>query len=77
MTLLAAPKIVRFPAIVEPAASAIQDRVFDDENPTCCKTGIDIATNGTLLTNWLDRMLVPIMLTVELGEPRASNGKIV
>ena len=50
ITLLAAPKIVKFPAIVLPAARAIHVIALVYEKPESCKIGIDIATNGTLLT---------------------------
>ena len=33
ITVLAAPRMVKFPAIVLPAASAIQDIVSDEEKP--------------------------------------------
>lgn len=46
ITLLAAPKIVKFPAIVLPAARAIHVTALVDEKPESCKIGIDIATNA-------------------------------
>jgi hypothetical protein len=47
ITLLAAPNIVKFPAIVLPAAKANQFIIL--ATPSCCISGMYIATNGTLL----------------------------
>ncbi len=50
ITLLAAPRIVRFPAIVAPADNARRNWVPD---PAWINTGWKSATNGTFEINWL------------------------
>ena len=55
ITLLAAPRIVKLPASVLPATSAI---VSDTDIPACCSRGLNSATNGTLEMNWLIIRLV-------------------
>lgn len=62
MTLLAAPIIRKFPAIVLPAAKAI---LAVRVNSADLMTGIYKVTNGTLEIIWLAAMLKPI---IELSE---------
>ena len=62
ITLLAAPRIVRLPASVLPAASAMSCTVVP---PACWITGWKRATKGTFEMNWLMMTLVPRMTGTE------------
>ena len=55
MTLLAAPMMVRLPAMVLPAASASSSLV---EAPSCISIGRYRATSGTFDISWLRRILI-------------------
>jgi len=58
MILLAAPNIVRFPAIVLAAASIIHWLILALVKPLSIITKLYNATNGTLLKTWLIVILI-------------------
>src|SRR3972149_5507154 len=62
MMVLAAPRMVRFPASVEAPASAIQASVSDAPKPRLFIRLMYTATNGTLLISWLRATLAPMMV---------------
>jgi len=67
ITLLAAPRIVKLPAIVLPAARAIRERracLLSDKRQKR-------ATNGTFETNWLRTTLVPSNRGKDVTAPKS------
>jgi len=63
ITLLAAPKMKRFPAIVLPAAKAI---ISFAEAPARFSMGKYNATKGTFEISWLRRTLITCIITTEV-----------